>query len=96
MKKSILTFGLLSLAVLTSFATENLTGDTGGTTATTTSTSDTGGNSSGQAGGNSTSVGGNKKLDYTSITKIEVPQSMTNSGNSNYSERLEFRKKLDI
>ena len=68
MKKAILTFGLFSLILLTSFTTENLltdAGESGGPAGPTTATNggtttDLGG---GQAGTGQNGTGSNKKLD---------------------------------
>ncbi len=84
MKKAILTFGLFSLVVLTSFTTtenqtQNIVAETG----------DTGG--AGQVGGSNTGFG-NRKLDNF-VTKIE--NSKTNYSNNSI-ENLEIRKKSDI
>lgn len=86
MKKAILTFGLFSLVVLTSFTTtenqrQNMvieTGDTGG--------------SGKQQDGNSQTIG-NKKLDLP-ITRETVSNS--NIEFSNNISFVEMKKKLDI
>ncbi|WP_306567040.1 hypothetical protein [Flavobacterium lindanitolerans] len=87
MKKAILTFGLFSLVVLTSFTTtetktQNIVAETG----------DTGGSSNTTSGGQSI---GNKKLqDYTvsnAVTKENKLETYSNTDNT-----LEFKKKLDI
>jgi hypothetical protein len=90
MKKAILTFGLFSLVVLTSFTTtetktQNIVAETGDT--------DTGGTNSGQTNSGHT-LGGNRKLD----TPVTSNNKMSNS-NLEYSNNLSFvetKKKSDI
>lgn len=87
MKKAILTFGLFSLVVLTSFTTtetttQNMVAETG----------DTGGTNSGQTNSGHT-LGGNRKLDPVTSNK-----ELSNS-NLEYSNNLSFvetKKKSDI
>ena len=76
MKKAVLTFGLFSLVVLTSFAS----GDTGGngTSTSTTTTYGTGGQGTSVGGGSSTT----KKLDYAPVVN-----SVSNS-NAGYSSNV--------
>lgn len=89
MKKAILTFGLFSLVVLTSFTTtetqtQNMVAETG----------DTGGDK--QIGGGSYGSGGsNKKLDYAIGNKEQVSSSTLNYSNDS-SFNVEVKKKSDI
>lgn len=91
MKKVILTFALLSLVVLTSFTTTQtqtqLVAETG----------DTGGSGTGQIGNGNTTVGTNKRLDYsvTTVSNKENTNSTLESSN-NLSFNMEAKKKLDI
>lgn len=88
MKKAILTFGLFSLVVLTSFTTtenqtQNMVAETG----------DTGGTSK-QQDGNSQTIGGNKKLDFPTTNRETVSNS--NVEFSNNLSFVEMKKKSDI
>ncbi len=91
MKKAILTFGLFSLVVLTSFTTtetktQNIVAETG-------DTGDTGvGGASDRLGSGSSA--GNKKLDGI-VKNEEISNSASNYQNSS-SFSIEARKKLDI
>ncbi|MDQ7960232.1 hypothetical protein [Flavobacterium lindanitolerans] len=91
MKKAILTFGLFSLVVLTSFTTTETktqsmiaeTGDTGG---------------QGQMGNGNTTIGsGNKRLDFGDVktNKTKITDSTSDYSN-NLSFNSEARKKSDI
>ncbi|WP_447635351.1 hypothetical protein [Flavobacterium microcysteis] len=88
MKKAILTFGLFSLVVLTSFTTtetttQNMVAETG----------DTGGTNSGQTNSGQT-LGGNRKLDMP----VSGNKKMSNSTLefSNNMSFVEMKKKSDI
>ena len=91
MKKAILTFGLFSLVVLTSFTTtenqtQNMVAETG----------DTGGQ--GQMGNGNTTIGsGNKRLDFgdAKTKKTKIADSSLDYSN-NLSFNSEVRKKSDI
>jgi len=89
MKKAILTFGLFSLVVLTSFTTTET--QTQSIAAETGDARDTGGNTAGSSG--STIGGSNKKLDFIVADKT----STTNAREySNSNQIFELRKKTDI
>lgn len=91
MKKAILTFGLFSLVVLTSFTTtetqtQSIIAETGD------ASKDTGGNTAGSSG---STIGGsnNRKLDFTVADKTAA----TNVREYNNSNQIfELRKKTDI
>lgn len=92
MKKAILTFGLFSLVVLTSFTTtetktQNIVAETG-------DTGDTGNNSgtSGKTLGSSGSS--NRKLDFTFVDKESARN--TNVEYGDFNQTLAMRKKTDI
>ncbi|TPD65293.1 hypothetical protein [Flavobacterium microcysteis] len=91
MKKAILTFGLFSLVVLTSFTTteiktQNMVAETG----------DTGGDSSTKKdmGGQSTNPTSNKKIDNPVTNTSRLNSKTEYSNNSSFS--FETRKKSDI
>lgn len=91
MKKSILTFAVFSLVVLTSFTTVNYTGDDSGDdngdpTTTTTARQDSGTNGN----GSTTHAGDQKKHDFVSSSAL--PFSYTNSTSQN----MNFIKKTDF
>lgn len=95
MKKAILTLGLFSLVVLTSFTTtetktQNIVAETGDTG----DTGDTGNNSgtSGKTLGSSGSS--NRKLDFTFVDKESARN--TNVEYGDFNQTLAMRKKTDI
>lgn len=86
MKKAILTFGLFSLVVLTSFTTtENQALDRVGKT----------GGDDGTKGGQGTTLGSNKKLDFTS-NEINVVKDVKSEYSNNSNLVIGYTKKSDI